>query len=187
MPWVSLSNRLQKVEMTYLWTVLFVAVGWFVGRRYEKLTYRITQLLLLLLTAMLVVQVISGFSRFDNPNSIHRELSHWVIIGTFVAGLMTIGVNFARLKQMGLIRLVSSIVAILALLMMIGTESMIGYLGPTYRTAAAEETVNIESANRFMVLHLYFFPTLIALFLVVNFWLTRERHIKEVLLGKEEL
>jgi uncharacterized membrane protein AbrB (regulator of aidB expression) len=171
--------------MAYLVIAAIAVVGWLIGVRFNNYVPYFVHYVLIFLTTLFIAVLFTGFLRFGKPDSTHGDLGHWLVIGAFIAVPLAIGLTITRYKHLGFIRLSISTAVLIALLMIIGTEMMVGYLGPSHRTPAAEEVVNIESANRFMVLHLYFLPTLITVLLGASLWLTRQSVRTEIMTAND--
>jgi hypothetical protein len=167
--------------MIYLVVPVIVVVGWFLGTRFREFAHYFSRSLLIFLTTFLIAVGVVGYLQIDAPDSVHRILGHLLVIAAYLIVPFVIGVRIAKFKETGPTKLFVLIAVLLALLMVIGAESFTGYLGPTSPSPTPDESVNAETSKRFVVLHLYFLPTLIAAMLGASFWLTRQGATSEII------
>jgi hypothetical protein len=167
--------------MVYLGVGVIAVAGWFLGTRFRKFAHYFSRSLLVFLAALFLAVSVVGFLRIDAPDSVHRILGHLFVIATYLTVPFVIGFNIAQFEEIGSTKLFALIAVLLALLLIIGVESFTGYLGPTSPSPTPDESVNAETTNRFVVLHLYFLPTLIAVLLGTSFWLTRQVRTNETI------
>jgi hypothetical protein len=159
-------------ELIRLLLLPAIAVGaWFLSRSRPELARSLSRGLCVVLLIVLAALAITGYLHpSETFASAHRWSGHSLVIIAWVGVPFGIGVG---LQQHGHDPAVAAFLTLglIALLGVVVIASISGYSGATH-----VEGITEESLNRFKVLHLGFFPAIIAALLAGWLWLLRSRN-----------
>ena len=154
-------------SVRFLLFPLIAVVGWFLSRRNDEFARRVVRVLSVIVALLFVIIVASGWLRPQPAAfSAHKWASHGFVITMWLFVPFSLGAAL----QMNLRRrpgVATAQIIVLLLLLAVGLlASFTGYLAPS-----GVEDIPEETKNRFVVLHLFAAPSLIAILLVAWWFL----------------
>jgi hypothetical protein len=138
-----------------------LALGFLTSRRHRSLADAITCGLGFICLAIAIVIALSGILH-EPPfmKSLHRWGGHGLVIALWCSWMFALGVSAEQTKSRGVGILLARLLVITLALLLGLFASFTGYLGPAH-----DPELGRDSHNRFIVLHMFIVPTLLAILL----------------------
>lgn len=140
-----------------------LALGFLLSRRHRSLADAITCGLGFFCLAIAIVIALSGI--LHGPpfmKSLHRWGGHGLVIALWCFWIFALGVSGEQTKSRGAGILLARITVITLALLLGLLASFTGYLGPAHDPEIGRD---MDTYNRFIVLHMFIVPTLLAILL----------------------